>query len=172
MIRERKANCFEGALFAAAALRFLGAPPLVVDLRSSEDDDDHVIAVFRRAGAWGAVAKSNYTTLRFREPVFRSIRELVMSYFEVYFNPWGRKTLREYSRPFDLSRFDRSRWMTTDEDLEDIGDALDRSPHVRVMTPAMVRRLEPADPALVKAGLMGAKKEGLFKPPSGPPRRR
>ena len=163
VVREKKANCFEGALFAAAALRQLGHPPLVVDIRSSDNDDDHVIAVFRRAGAWGAVAKSNYTTLRFREPVFLSLRELVMSYFEVYFNPWGHKTLRTYSLPFNLARFDRRSWMTTDGELDFIGDALDRFPHRKALTPAMVRGLERADPDLVKAGLMGAKKEGLFK---------
>jgi hypothetical protein len=167
VMREKKANCFEGALFAAAALRFLGYPPLLVDLRSSDNDDDHVIAVFRRRGGWGALAKSNYTTLRFREPVFRSVRELVMSYFEGYFNPWGEKTLREYSQPFNLVRFDRRSWMTTDGELEFIGDALDRSPHRKVLTPAMVRSLERADPDLVKAGLLGAQKEGLFKPQKG-----
>lgn len=165
VMRERKANCFEGALFAAAALRFLGHPPLLVDLRSSQDDDDHVLAVFKKHGAWGAIGKSNYTTLRYREPVFRTIRELVMSYFEVYFNPWGRKTLREYSRPFDLGRFDVLKWMTTDEDLEFLGDALDHSRHYRVMTAVMVRSLEPADPSLVRGGLLGAKREGLFKRP-------
>jgi hypothetical protein len=167
VMREKKANCFEGALFAAAALRFLGYRPLLVDLRSSDNDDDHILAVFRRRGAWGALAKSNYTTLRFREPVFRSIRELAMSYFEGYFNPWGEKTLREYSRPFDLTRFDRRSWMTTDIDLEMIGEALDRAPHRKIMTPAMVRGLERADPDLVRAGLLGAKKEGLFKPQKG-----
>jgi hypothetical protein len=167
VIRERRANCFEGALFAAAALRFQGRPPLVVDIRSSDDDDDHVIAVFRRNGGWGAMAKSNYTTLRYREPVYRSVRELAMSYFDVYFNPRGFKTLREFSRPFDLRRFDAAAWMTTDRDLEFVGDALDRTRHHRVLTPAMVRALEPADPALVRAGLLGAKKEGLFKPGRG-----
>ncbi|MGB9005157.1 MAG: hypothetical protein WCB96_05475 [Candidatus Aminicenantales bacterium] len=167
VMREKKANCLEGALFGAAALRFQGHPPLLVDLRSSDHDDDHVIAVFRRGGRWGALAKSNYTTLRFREPVFLSVRELVMSYFEGYFNPWGEKTLREYSRPFNLSRFDRLDWMTTDKDLNMIGQDLDHSPHRKVMTPAMIRSLERADPGLVKAGLLGAKKEGLFKPQKG-----
>ncbi len=164
VMRERKANCYEGALFAAAALRFLGRPPLVVDLRSSDEDDDHVIAVFRRRGAWGAAAKSNFTTLRYREPVFRSVRELVMSYFEVYFNARGRKTLREYSRPFDLSRFNPAQWTTTGKDLGFIGDALDKSPHYQVLTPAMIRGLEPVDPVLVRAGLLGGDKKGLFRP--------
>src|SRR5512139_1616813 len=163
VIRDRKANCFEGAIFAAAALRELGHRPLLVDIRSW-NDDDHVIAVFRERGHWGAVAKSNYTVLRFREPVYRSVRELVMSYFDVYFNPIGQKTMRSYSRPLDLSRFDRRRWMTTDEDLGYIGDTLDDAPHIRVLTPAMVRALNPVDPDLVRAGLLGSKKSGLFKP--------
>jgi hypothetical protein len=163
VMRDKKANCFEGALFAATALRELGHRPLLVDIRSW-NDDDHVIAVFRERGHWGAVAKSNYTVLRFREPVYRSVRELVMSYFDVYFNPIGQKTMRSYSRPLDLSRFDRRGWMTTDEDLAYIGDSLDDAPHIRVLTPAMVRALNPVDPDLVRAGLLGSKKSGLFKP--------
>ncbi len=163
VMRDRKANCFEGALFAAAALRQLGHRPLLVDIRSW-NDDDHVIAVFKERGHWGAVAKSNYTVLRFREPVYRSIRELVMSYFDVYFNPIGQKTMRSYSRPLDLARFDVRTWMTTEKDLGYIGDALDAAAHIRVLTPAMVRALNLADPDLVRAGLLGAKKSGLFKP--------
>lgn len=163
VMKDKKANCFEGALFAAAALRELGHRPLLVDIRSW-NDDDHVIAVFRERGYWGAVAKSNYTVLRFREPVYRSVRELVMSYFDVYFNPIGQKTMRSYSRPLDLSRFDRRRWMTSNEDLGYIGDSLDDAPHIRVLTPAMVRALNPVDPDLVRAGLLGSKKSGLFKP--------
>jgi hypothetical protein len=165
VIKERKANCFEGALFAAAALRQLGHPPRLVDIRSW-NDDDHVIAVFQERGRWGAVAKSNYTVLRFREPVYRSIRELVMSYFDVYFNPIGQKTMRSYSRPLHLAQFDARAWMTTDEDLGYIGDKLDDMAHIKVMTPAMVRALNLADPDLVRAGLLGARKAGLFKPKS------
>jgi hypothetical protein len=116
VIKEGKAHCFEGALFAAAALRRLGHRPLLVDVRSW-NDDDHVLAVFKERGHWGCVAKSNYTVLRFREPVYRSIRELVISYFDVYFNPIGQKTMRSYSFPLNLSQFDRRHWMTTDEDL-------------------------------------------------------
>ncbi len=163
VIRDRKANCFEGALFAAAALRELGHRALLVDIRSW-NDDDHVIAVFKERGHWGAVAKSNFTVLRFREPVYRSIRELVISYFDVYFNAIGQKTMRSFSRPLDLARFDRRGWTTTDGDLGYIGDSLDDAPHHRVLTPAMVRALNPADPDLVRAGLLGAKKRGLFRP--------
>jgi len=163
VIRERKANCFEGALFAAAALRELGHRPRLVDIRSW-NDDDHVIAVFEERGHWGAVAKSNFTVLRFREPVYRSVRELVMSYFDVYFNAIGQKTMRSFSGPLDLGRFDRRAWATADEDLGYIGDALDAAAHFRVLTPAMVRALNPSDSDLMRAGLMGSKRSGLFKP--------
>ena len=163
VMRERKANCFEGALFAAAAFRFHGRPPLVVDMRSW-NDDDHVLAVFRQNGAWGCVAKSNYTVLRFREPVYRSIRELMMSFFDVYFNPIGQKTLRAYSVPFDVSRFDGMSWMTTEEDISDVGDALDKARHYKVLTPAQIRSLQITEPTLVKAGLLGADASGLYVP--------
>jgi len=163
VMRERKANCFEGALFAAAAFRFHGRPPLVVDMRSW-NDDDHVLAVFRQNGAWGCVAKSNYTVLRFREPVYRSIRELMMSFFDVYFNPIGQKTLRAYSVPYDVSRFDGMSWMTTEEDISDVGDALDKARHYKVLTPAQIRSLQITEPTLVKAGLLGADASGLYVP--------
>jgi hypothetical protein len=163
IIREARAHCFEGAIFAAAALRQLGHPPRLVDIRS-RNDDDHVIAVFKEGGQWGAVAKSNFTGIRFREPVYRSLRELVMSYFDFFFNSIGQKTMRSYSLPLDLSRFDDRRWMTTDEDLEYIGDELNIRKHIPVLTRSMIRRLNRVDPDLVKAGLLGARPEGLYKP--------
>jgi hypothetical protein len=163
VLETREAHCFEGALFAAAAFRFHGRPPLVVDMRSW-NDDDHVLAVFRQNGTWGCVAKSNYTVLRFREPVYRSIRELMMSFFDVYFNPIGQKTLRAYSVPYDVSRFDRMEWMTTEKDISDIGDALDRARHYKVLTPAQIRSLQITEPRLIKAGLLGADASGLYIP--------
>jgi len=163
VLREKRANCFEGALLAAAALRVHGRPPLLVDMRS-RNDDDHVLAVFRRNGAWGCVAKSNFTVLRFREPVYRTIRELMASFFDVFFNTIGEKTLRHYSVPFDLRRFDDRGWMTTEDDVSWIGDALDRARHYPFLTRAQVRSLATADPALVKAGLLGADGAGLYKP--------
>jgi hypothetical protein len=161
-IREGKANCFEGALFAAAALRRLRYPPLVVDLRAA-NDDDHVLAVFRSGGCWGAVAKSNFTTLRFREPVYRPLRELVMSYFDFYFNTLGDKSLRAFSRPLNLARFDRDEWMTTAADVSWIGDELDARPHTPVLSPARARRLEPMDRDVFRAGMLKAVKAGLFQ---------
>jgi hypothetical protein len=163
VIRERKAHCFSGALFAACALRFLGHRPLLVDLRAV-NDDDHVIAVYKRNDRWGALAKSNFTTLRFREPVYRSVRELAMSYFDLYFNTLGEKTLREYSAPFDLARFDAGDWMRTDGDLEHIGDALDDSRHYPLIDKGMAKRLEMVDKGLLEAGLMGSNAAGLYKP--------
>lgn len=163
VMREKKANCFEGALFAAAAFRFHGRPPLLVDMRSW-NDEDHVLAVFRQNESWGCVAKSNYTVLRFREPVYRTIRELMMSFFDVYFNTIGQKTLRAYSVPFDVSRFDERNWMTTEDDISDIGDALDRTRYYKVLTPAQIRDLQITEPNLVKAGLMGADPSGLYTP--------
>src|SRR4030042_4073525 len=140
IIKERKTHCCEGAIFAAAALRQLGHRPRLVDIRSW-NDDDHVIAVFKERGHWGAVAKSNFTVIRFREPVYRSLRELVMSYFDVYFNPIGQKTMRSYSLPLDLSQFDQRRWMTTEEDLEYIGANLNTHRHFPALPRGMIHRL-------------------------------
>lgn len=162
VMRERKAACFDGAMFAAAALRELGHRPRLVDLRAW-NDDDHVLAVFTVDGRWGAVAKSNTTVLRFREPVYRSLRELVMSYFEVYFNTVGQKTLRSYSRPLDLATLDRRGWLVDEQDLDWIADRLDALEHLPVVTPEQVRRLAPVDPALMRAGFLGAVKAGLYQ---------
>jgi hypothetical protein len=163
VLRERRAHCFSGAIFAAAALRNLGYAPLIVDQRAV-NDDDHIIAVYRKDGCWGAIAKSNFTTLRAREPVYRSVRELIMSYFDFYFNTAGEMTLREYSRPFNLKRFDKDDWMTSEKDLSYIGRELDKTRHVRVASPAQVRRYGVAGAQLVKASLLGANTKGLFRP--------
>lgn len=162
VIRDRMAQCFEGALFAAAALRFHGHRPLLLDMRAVRDDD-HVLALFRKDGFLGSVAKSNFVGLRYREPIHKTIRELVLSYFEDFFNVAAEKTLREYSRPFDLARFDRRGWMTAEEDLHYIGDALDAAPHVRLLTPAQTRALKPVDKRALDAGLLGSDPAGLFK---------
>lgn len=155
VLRERKAQCMDGALFAAAALRAQGHPPLILDLESVRDDD-HVIAVFRQRGLWGAVARSNYSGLRFREPVYRSLRELVMSYFESYFNLRREKTLRRHSRPVDLRRFDARGWMVDEADLWYIPEYLCTIPHVEIL-PARLsnQRLSPVEPVLFEAGRVG-----------------
>jgi hypothetical protein len=163
VIKKRSAHCFEGALFAAAALNYIGYKPLLVDMKAF-NDDDHVIAVFKEDGYWGAVAKSNFTTLRYREPVYRSLRELIMSYFDFYFNICGDKSLRAYSLPLDLSIFNNQNWATTDLDLEYIGDKLEQLHHFDVVTKKMVNKLKIASETMLKAGMMGSDEAGLFKP--------
>jgi hypothetical protein len=163
VIRKKSAHCFEGALFAAAALQFIGYRPLIIDMKSF-NDDDHVIAVFKQDGHWGAVAKSNFTTLRYREPVYRTLRELVMSYFDFYFNIAGDKSLRSYSLPLDLSTYDSMQWTTTDEDLEYIGDKLEKIRHYPVVDEKMIKNLKRASDSMLKAGMLGSNAEGLFKP--------
>jgi len=154
VLRDRTAHCLEGALFAAAALCLHGFPPLLLDLEAVRDDD-HVLAVFRHNHLWGAIAKSNYSGLRFREPVYRTLRELVMSYFEHYFNDAREKTLRKYSRPVNLARFDRLHWMTSETDLWPINDHLVSIPHTPLLPKGPDRRLSRVDARLFAAGLMG-----------------
>ena len=154
VLRDKVAHCFEGALFGAAALRVQGFPPLLLDLESVRDDD-HVLAIFKQHGHWGAIAKSNYSGLRFREPVHRTLRELVMSYFEHYFNHSREKTLRNYSRPVNLSRFDRIGWMTAEEDLWPIAEYLTQISHTPLLCNVVGRRLARVDDRLFAAGLLG-----------------
>ena len=154
VLRDEVAHCFEGALLGAAALRVQGYPPLLLDLEA-ERDDDHVLAIFKQRGHWGAIAKSNYSGLRFREPVYRSLRELVMSYFEHYFNLAREKTLRNYSRPVNLTRFDRIGWMTAEEDLWVISEHLEKIPHVALLRNGVGRRMARVDDRLFAAGLAG-----------------
>jgi len=154
VLRERRAQCMDGALFAAACLRFSGHPPLILDLEAVRDDD-HVLAVFRQNGRWGAIGRSNFSGLRFREPVFRSVRELAVSYFESYFNLAREKTLRRYSVPVDVSRFDAREWMTAEEDLWDIPEHLVHVRHFRLLTPAMEQDLGRVDRRMFEAGLVG-----------------
>ena len=150
-LRDRTAHCLEAALLAAAALRVNGYPPLILDLESVRDDD-HVIAVFRIGKHWGAIAKSNYAGLGFREPVYRTLRELVMSYFEHYYNLRGEKTLRAFSRPVNLARFDRINWMTTEADVWEIPEHLTTIAHTPIL---QTDRRMYMDERLYKAGLVG-----------------
>lgn len=155
VIRTRMGHCMEGALFGAAALRVAGDPPLLVDLESVRDDD-HVLAVFKRHGCWGAVAKSNYSGLRFREPVYRNLRELAMSYFEHYYNVKGEKTLRGYSRPVNLERFDALNWMTAEGDVWEVPEYLAALPHTKLLPNGMERRRMMMDRRSFEAGKWGA----------------
>ena len=154
VLRERTAHCMEGALFGAAALRMLGHPPLLLDLEAVRDDD-HVLAIFRSRGLWGAVAKSNYSGLRYREPVYRSLRELAMSYFEHYCNLRREKTLRRYSRPVNLRRFDSRDWMTAEEDVWMVPEYLCGIAHTPLLPRAVEARLGRVDERLFAAGKLG-----------------
>ena len=154
VLRENTSHCFEGATFAAAALRVNGYPPLVIDLEA-EHDTDHVIAVYKQHGHWGAIAKSNYTGCRYREPVYRTLRELAMSYFEHYYNLKREKTLRNYSRPVDLRRFDAMGWMTAEEDVWAVPEYLTTISHTPLLRAGLIPKLGRVDDRLFAAGLVG-----------------
>ena len=151
VLREGTSHCFEGAMFAAAALHANGYPPLVFDLEA-EHDTDHVVAIYHVRGHWGAIAKSNYTGCRYREPVYRSLRELAMSYFEVYFNLRRERSLRTFSRPVNLTRFDNREWMTTEKQLWFIAEYLFTIRHYPLLTRAMIKNLHRLDDRSFRAG--------------------
>jgi hypothetical protein len=158
VLHQRTASCLEGAIFAAAGLRVLGFPPLIFDLEA-EQDTDHVVALFKVHGHWGAVAKSNFTGCRYREPVYRTLRELAMSYFNVYFNLRGERTLRRYSRPVNLARFDQKSWMTTDKPVWFIAEYLCEIPHIPLLRSTMEKKLTRVDPRTIKGEMVGHRKK-------------
>jgi hypothetical protein len=167
VLRQRQAHCLDGGLFAVAALRRIGFLPLIVDLQPDPGmDDDHVLAVYKINNFWGAVAKSNYSGLRFREPVYRNLRELVMSYFEDFFNVNGVKTLRYYTRPINLKRFDRVDWMNTSTGVDWIEVYLKSVKLVPLITAAQAVLLSPMDQRSIAAGTLGINPEGTFHPKS------
>jgi len=142
----------EGAMLAAAALRVNGEKPLVVDMEATMKDFDHVICVFKREGKWGSVSKTNHAVLRYREPIYKSIRELVMSFFHEYFDDDGKKNLRSYSLPVDLSRFDHLNWMASEEDVWFIPEYLAKIRHFPILTRNQIARLRKADQVELDAG--------------------
>jgi len=165
VIQDRKAHCLDGALFAAAALRRLGYPPLILDLLPEPGtDDDHVLAVYRQNGGYGALAKSNYVGLRSREPVHRSLRELVMTYFELSFNIFNEKTLRSYTRPLNLASLDRYDWMTAAGGADAVERRLKNLKSTPLLTPEMAANLFLADPLSVKAGTVGINMDMVYQP--------
>jgi len=153
VLRENTSHCYEGALFAAAALRANGYPPLIVDFEA-EHDTDHVLAVYRIGGHWGAVAKSNYTGCRYREPVYRTLRELALSYFDVYFNLRGDRTLRTFSRPVHMKRFDHLHWMTSEEPVWFVAEYLLTISHTPLISGAQAKRLHRLDGRSFRAGCL------------------
>ena len=157
VLREGAAHCLEGAIFGAAALRLLGFPPLILDLEADQDTD-HVLAVFKVRGHWGAVAKSNFAGCRYREPVYRTLRELALSYFNTYFNLRGERTLRRYSNPVNLARFDRDGWMTSDKPLWFIAEYLVDIRHRRLLRRGLEKYLTRVDQRTWKSEMVGHRK--------------
>ena len=157
VLRERRGHCLEGALLAAAALRVNGRPPLVMDLESVHDDD-HVVALYRERGLWGGIAKSNYAGLRFRAPVYRTLRELALSYFQDYYNLRGERTLRAYSVAVDLSRLDARHWMTDEEEVWSVPELLIAARHYPIVPYKVARALPRMDRRSFEAGMHGTVK--------------
>lgn len=158
VLRDRTASCLEGAIFGAAALRALGFAPLIMDLEA-DNDTDHVIAIYRTRGYWGAVAKSNFTGCRYREPVYRTLRELALSYFHIYFNLRFERTLRRFSQAVDLRRFDKQRWMTSEKPIWFIAEYLCEIPHTALFPAAVARGLTRVDARTVRAEMTGHRKK-------------
>lgn len=154
VLRERKGHCLEGALLAAAALRVNGYPPLLIDLEAVRDDD-HVLAVYREGGLWGSIAKSNFAGLRFRAPIYRTLRELALSYFENYYNLRGERTLRAYSKPVNLMRLDGQDWMTSEEDVWCVPELLIAARHYPLLPDKVARNLPRLDRRSFEAGKHG-----------------
>lgn len=150
VLRTKTAHCFEGALFAAAALAYHGQKPLLLDLKTVPYDDDHVVTLFKENGRWGAISKTNHATLRYRDPIYKDVRELAMSYFHEYILPNGKKTLRSYSLPFDLSTFAPASWVVAEEDLDWLAENLDDSKHFPIASGKQLRTLRNATPFEIK----------------------
>lgn len=151
-LREKKAHCFEGALLAAAALFIRGEKPLILDLKTVPPDTDHIVTLYKRNGLWGAISKTNHATIRFRDPIYKNIRELALSYFHEYFdNKSGKKTLRSYSEPFDLSKLSTD-WITDEKDLFYIVEKIDFSRHFPIFPKKNKKFIRKADKMERKAG--------------------
>ena len=162
VLQTGKAHCMEGALLAAAALWYHARPPLLLDIKTTDADEDHVVTLFKEGNRWGALSKTNHAVLRYRDPVYRDPRELAMSYFNEYFLDTGVKTMRSYSAPFDLLEYDND-WLTALDDLGDIAADLDFSKHFQIIKKGMERKLRPADQSEIRAGKIMEWKRALKK---------
>ncbi|QQG37573.1 MAG: hypothetical protein HYS26_03010 [Candidatus Kaiserbacteria bacterium] len=162
VFKTKTAHCFEGALLAAAALAYHGERPLLLDFQTDPDDEDHVVTLFRQNGFWGALSKTNHAVLRYRDPVYESVRELAMSYFHEYLKWSGKKSLRAYSAPFNLSKYSPERWISADKELFWLVDALDRSRHFPIVPPKNRRVIRKASKTEI-----AAMKVVEWKPPRG-----
>lgn len=164
VVRDGQGHCLDGGLLAAAGLQFLGFPPLILDLAPEPGaDDDHVLALFQVGKCWGAVAKSNYAGLRYRDPVFRSLRELAMSYFDAYFNIERRRTLRGYTRPLDLRRFERHNWLTSESGVAQVSRRLYGLKVIPLLTAEQAAALAPVDERSFQAGTVGLNANEVYQ---------
>lgn len=152
VLRRKTAHCAEGAMFAAVALWYHGQKPLLLDIKTSKNDYEHVVALFKKHGHWGAISKTNHAVLRYREPVYKTIRELALSYFHEYFKDNGTKTMRRYSAPFDLSALKDQTWIISTEDVWDVIFELNQSRHFNILSKGQLKDLRKADPIEIKAG--------------------
>lgn len=144
VMRDRKAHCMEGAMLAAAALAYHGRPPILLGLEATAGDYDHIVALFKEGGRWGAISKTNYPVLRWRDPVYVNVRELVMSYFHEYFLDTGIKTLRRYSGPFNIQKYDPARWLTVEEDVDWLAEELGAVRHFPIAPHSTIKKLRKA----------------------------
>jgi len=164
VLRHREAHCLDGGLFASALMRLLGFEPKIVDLQPEPGkDDDHVLALYKQKGFWGAVAKSNFSGLRFREPIHRTLRELVLTYFDDFFNIKGEKTLRYYSRPVHLARFDRFHWMCEQGGVDAVESHLYKVKVIPLITTEQAAIFSPVDKRSFEAATLGLNYDGVFK---------
>jgi hypothetical protein len=161
VLHSNTAHCFDGAVFAAAMLEQLGFPPLIVDMQAVRDDD-HVIAIFKKNGKVGAIAKSNFVGLRYREPIYNTVRELVMSYFPSFYNMDKEYSLRQFSVPLNLKKY--KNFQFDDDVMEVIGLKLSYIPVTKLMTPGMIRSLQKVDDRTFNAGMLGADIKGIYFP--------
>lgn len=152
VLENNTCHCIEGAILAALAMRLNGLEPLILDLTANKNDYDHVVAVFKKHGKWGAISKTNHAALRYREPIYNSLRELAVSYFHEYTDNIGRKNLRSYSLPVNLKRFDKIGWMNTKEEVFYIPEYLVAVKHFPILNKKQIRTLRKADPFEIKVG--------------------
>lgn len=168
VLRDGHCHCLDGGLFAAAVLRLLGYPPLILDLVPEPGtDDDHVLAIFKYNQHYGAVAKSNFAGLRYREPVYKSLRELSISYFEMFYNIKGYKTLRGFTRPMNLARYDRYAWETSQDGIDKIVRRFYDLKSAPLLDDKCIQFLSPVDRRTYESGMLGSNYDGIYKPAVG-----
>ncbi len=150
VLKAKTVHCFEGALLAAATLAYHGKKALLMDLKTIARDEDHVVALFKENGRWGAISKTNHTILRYRDPIYLTPRELALSYVNEYIMADGRKSMRSYSGPFDLAKYPLPDWLTAEDDLIDLVNDLDDSRHFPIAPEKTLRALRPVLPFEIK----------------------